>query len=177
MFDKKKFQLYFVNSLTILRLIIAPIVSYLIFSRLRVEAFVIFLIGVATDLLDGDLARRFNVTSKLGEFLDALADLTLTYSAIIPLFILNEFPHLIKICCVVATFLAIIAIIKHSLKNKKFTFPRRKASTTINSYFLYTALAFYIIRSPHKHLIGYLTCLILALTAFDYFFTSRNNQL
>jgi cardiolipin synthase len=177
MFDKKKIQFFIVNSLTILRLIIAPVVSYLIFSNLRVEAFIIFLIGVATDLLDGDLARRFNVTSKLGEFLDALADLTLTYSGVIPLFILNEFPPLIKTCCLIATFLAIVAIIKHSLKNKKFTFPRRKASTTINSYFLYTALAFYIINSPHKHLIGYLTCLILALTAFDYFTSPRNNQI
>ncbi|MFN3301914.1 MAG: hypothetical protein ACK413_02740, partial [Patescibacteria group bacterium] len=58
---------------------------------------------------------------------------------------------------------------EHSLKNKTLVFPRRRASTTINSYFIYTTLAFYLINSPYKTLVAYLTCFILAITAFDYF--------
>ncbi len=173
MFDKKKFQFYLVNSLTILRLILSPIVAFLIFFGLRVEAFILFLVGVATDLIDGDLARRFNVTSNSGANLDALADLILVYSGVIPLFFLNEFPSFIKISIIIATILAVVGIIKYSLENKRLTFPRRKVSTTINSYFIYTALAFYIINSSYKHLIGYFACLVLSLTAFDYFVKKR----
>jgi len=170
MSDRKKiFFYYLVNFLTFLRIIIAFIVAILIFYGLRLTAFVFFLVGVATDLLDGDLARRFDVTSKLGEITDPLADASLIYSAIIPIFILNEFSFFIKIGIVIATLFFLILVVESTIKNKRFTLPRRKAGTTINSYFIYTTLAFYIINSPHKNLIAYLTCLILALTAFGYF--------
>lgn len=170
---QRKFLFYLVNGLTISRIILSLLVLGLILSGQRITAFIIFLIGVATDLLDGDLARRLNLTSKTGDILDGVADLSLIYSAIIPLFILNEFPILIKIAIVIATFLIFSSILKHTIKNKKFSLPGRRPSTTVNSYFVYTTLAFFIINSPYKHLIAYLTCFIMAATAFDYFTTPK----
>ncbi len=166
---RRKFLFYFVNSLTILRIVLAFIVLGLIFSGYRRQAFVIFLIGVATDLLDGDLARRFKLVSKIGETLDSLADLFLVYGAVIPLFFLNEFTLLIKIGIIIATLLVFVSVLKHTIKNKKITLPGRRPSTTINSYFVYTNLALFIINSPFKYTMAYLTFFIIAITAIDYF--------
>ena len=65
------------NILTVLRLIVAPIVVYLLFdasATAAVLAFVLFVLASITDWLDGRLARRYQVGSRLGQFLDPLAD-------------------------------------------------------------------------------------------------------
>ncbi len=46
-------------------------------------AFVIFLIAGLTDIVDGIVARKFNVTSKLGRIIDPLADKVLVCGAFI----------------------------------------------------------------------------------------------
>lgn len=170
---QKKFLFYLVNSLTVLRVILSIIVLGLIFSNYRLHAFIVFLIAVLTDLLDGDLSRHFNVTSEIGNNLDVLADLSLIYSVIIPLYIFNEFTFLLKVGIIIATILILVASIKHMIKNKKFSLPGRRPSTTINSYFIYTNLALFIINSPYKYSMAYLTCFIIALTAFDYFINQK----
>lgn len=160
---------YLINSLTVLRIILALLVMGLIFSEHRLMAFFVFLIGVLTDLLDGDLARRYHLTSEIGKNLDGLADISLIYGAVIPLFILGDFSPFIEVVIIIATLLVLVAVFEHTLKNKKLTMPGRKPSTTINSYFIYTCLALFIINSPYKYPMVYLTLFIIALTAFDYF--------
>ena len=46
-------------------------------------AFVLFVIAGLTDIVDGKLARKFNVTSKLGRMMDPLADKVLVCGAFI----------------------------------------------------------------------------------------------
>ena len=53
---------------------------------------VIFLIAVLTDLLDGYLARRFQMITDLGRFLDPLADKLLNSAALIMLIPLGRVP-------------------------------------------------------------------------------------
>lgn len=63
--------------LTLFRLILIPFVVGLMFIRLpgvNVVAAVLFGIALATDWLDGHLARRWNQTSAFGAFLDPVAD-------------------------------------------------------------------------------------------------------
>ena len=63
--------------LTLFRIAAIPIVVVLFYSTLehaRPIAAILFGIAAVTDLLDGWVARRFNQSSKFGEFLDPVAD-------------------------------------------------------------------------------------------------------
>ena len=65
------------NTITVLRIGLIPcyaVIFYLPFSWARIVAALIFSVAALTDWLDGYLARRLNQTSKLGEFLDPVAD-------------------------------------------------------------------------------------------------------
>ncbi|MEO8382375.1 MAG: CDP-alcohol phosphatidyltransferase family protein [Acidobacteriota bacterium] len=69
------------NILTILRLFLVPCFLWASFERMFVTAFAIFLSAAVTDILDGMIARRLNVRSRLGALLDPAADKTLMVSA------------------------------------------------------------------------------------------------
>jgi CDP-diacylglycerol--glycerol-3-phosphate 3-phosphatidyltransferase len=53
--------------------------------RLRHAAAIVFLVAAITDALDGFIARRFNLKSKLGAVLDPIADKGLLITALIVL--------------------------------------------------------------------------------------------
>ncbi|MGH7496221.1 MAG: CDP-diacylglycerol--glycerol-3-phosphate 3-phosphatidyltransferase [bacterium] len=71
------------NQLTLLRIALTPaVVVALYFETLafRIAALVVFLFAALTDWYDGRLARKLNYVSKLGNFLDPLADKILVLS-------------------------------------------------------------------------------------------------
>ena len=65
------------NILTIARFLLVPCFLGASMQGLFVAAFVIFVSAAVTDVLDGMLARRLNVKSRLGALLDPAADKTL----------------------------------------------------------------------------------------------------
>lgn len=63
------------NSLTLLRVVITFVVMYMIFADFSVILIVIlFSIGMITDFLDGQIARRFKQTTEFGRKFDMIAD-------------------------------------------------------------------------------------------------------
>jgi CDP-diacylglycerol---glycerol-3-phosphate 3-phosphatidyltransferase len=78
------------NLLAITRLILTPVAMALILigsddQTVRVWATVVFVIAATTDFADGYLARRWQLTSTLGAFLDTVADKILVTGALIAL--------------------------------------------------------------------------------------------
>jgi cardiolipin synthase len=65
------------NILTVMRLLLVPCFLGASIERMYTVAFVIFVTAALTDILDGMLARRWNVRSRLGALLDPAADKTL----------------------------------------------------------------------------------------------------
>lgn len=64
------------NLITLFRILLLPFFVYFFFSKdhsLYLALFILVLCGL-TDLLDGFIARRFNMVSQLGQVLDPLAD-------------------------------------------------------------------------------------------------------
>jgi cardiolipin synthase len=62
------------NLLSVLRLVLVPVTIWLIVRNELCPAFYVFVVAGLTDALDGFLAKRLNAVSKLGAYLDPLAD-------------------------------------------------------------------------------------------------------
>jgi len=62
------------NSLTLLRLAMAPFVIQAILAGRPMPALVLFAAAAWTDILDGAAARRLGVSTKVGAYLDPIAD-------------------------------------------------------------------------------------------------------
>ena len=74
------------NKLTLLRVILVPVfmaVLYMGFPGASWVALVIFIIASLTDLLDGQIARKYNLVTDFGKFADPLADKMLTTAALL----------------------------------------------------------------------------------------------
>ena len=84
------------NILTILRFLFIPIILYFVFTGNYILGFIFFTISGITDILDGFIARKFNLISNFGKLMDPLADkltqisvlATLVAVEIIPVWIL-----------------------------------------------------------------------------------------
>jgi CDP-diacylglycerol---glycerol-3-phosphate 3-phosphatidyltransferase len=68
-----------------LRILLAPVVMALVVGGDDTAATIVFLVAAATDWVDGRLARRWKVTTRLGSFLDTTADKLLVTGALIAL--------------------------------------------------------------------------------------------
>ena len=74
------------NKLTLLRIILIPFfmgVLYMGFPGANWVALVIFIVASLTDLLDGKIARKYNLVTDFGKFADPLADKMLTTAAML----------------------------------------------------------------------------------------------
>ncbi len=84
------------NIITVARILLAPIFIWLLLTDaghlgiLRYIAAGLFILAIATDSLDGHLARRQNLVTDVGILLDPIADKVLIGGALVALSILGE---------------------------------------------------------------------------------------
>ena len=77
------------NKLTLARVVMIPAFLVILFCMAepvnRYLAVVIFIVASVTDFLDGYIARKRNIVTNLGKFLDPIADKLLVFAALIML--------------------------------------------------------------------------------------------
>ena len=74
------------NKLTLLRICLIPVFVILMLSQVSnffLISCIIFIIASITDFLDGRIARKYNLVTDFGKFMDPLADKLLVLSALI----------------------------------------------------------------------------------------------
>ena len=80
------------NKLTILRIVLVPVFMVLLLNmNLSWGAGIVFVIASLTDLLDGKIARKYNLVTNFGKFADPLADKLLVCGALIALCAMGNF--------------------------------------------------------------------------------------
>jgi len=80
------------NLITLGRILLVPVVVWAIYTDYPLLAFILFLVAGVSDAVDGYLAKRFQMTSELGAYLDPLADKTLIVSIYVTLGIAGNIP-------------------------------------------------------------------------------------
>ena len=99
------------NKLTVLRVIMIPFfVFFLLLENganptWRYLSAAIFIVASFTDLLDGKIARKYNLVTNFGKFMDPLADKLLVCSALICLIQLEQLPSWIVIIIISREFI------------------------------------------------------------------------
>lgn len=83
------------NSITLIRLTVIPVLFLLLLNpgkMLSLLIAILFIIAAVTDLLDGYIARKYGIVTKIGKYLDPLADKLIVNTAMIMMIPIGRIP-------------------------------------------------------------------------------------
>jgi CDP-diacylglycerol--glycerol-3-phosphate 3-phosphatidyltransferase len=106
--EKSKQRINLPNKLTIVRIILVPVCMLLILIPIpevwaKILAASVFMLASFTDMLDGLIARRFNLITNFGKLMDPLADKLLTVGSLIAITASDLFAEIRPFVALVAT--------------------------------------------------------------------------
>jgi cardiolipin synthase len=99
------------NLISLARLVLAPLSVEMIVERRWKEALAIFLVAGLSDALDGWIARRFDLRSELGAYLDAIADKALLACNYVTLAAIGQIPLFLVLLVVTRDLMIVGAVI------------------------------------------------------------------
>ncbi|MBP7073288.1 MAG: CDP-alcohol phosphatidyltransferase family protein [Clostridia bacterium] len=167
------------NALTIFRLILIPGFVYYYFSSMpngdRI-AIVLFAAAGVTDILDGFIARRCNLITRLGTVLDPLADKLMLLTVLISVTMKNQISFWIIIVVAIKETLLILGAIT-LFNDHDIVVPANRFGklSTIAFYIAIIAVAFDI---PYSKVMldGFVIITILALVVYANCYISIKRQ-
>jgi cardiolipin synthase (CMP-forming) len=99
------------NLITLGRVILVPLVFWLLITGQTQAAFFAFIVAGVSDAVDGWLAKSFGWTTELGAYLDPLADKLLIVSIFLALGVDGKLPLWLVIAVVSRDILIVIAVV------------------------------------------------------------------
>lgn len=103
------------NALTILRLFSVPLTVWLMATGTMAGAFWLFVAAGLTDAVDGAVARLFDARSRLGAWLDPLADKVLLVAIYITLGYQDQLPLWLTVLVVLRDLLIVLYVLVHAV--------------------------------------------------------------
>lgn len=133
-------------------------------------AFPLFLVGAISDYFDGWYARKYKVVSKLGIFIDPLADKFLTLSAFVAFNYLGIIPIWMTVIIAIRDFgTTFLRLFGESHNLPMATSENAKFKTVVQFVFIgYIGLAFFLMKTnllQHQHIIHH-----IIYSDFTYYF-------
>lgn len=116
------------NLITIGRLVLVPLIIWLIVAGEHTIAFWVFVLAGVSDAVDGFLARQFRMWSDLGAYLDPIADKALLVSLYITCTLLGQLPAWLTILVVSRDVLIIGGVVLAWMLNQPFAIRPRMIS-------------------------------------------------
>lgn len=105
------------NLISLARVILVPVVFWLLLTGQTQWAFVLFVIAGISDGVDGYLAKRYGWTTELGAYLDPLADKLLIVSIFVALGVKAALPSWLVIAVVSRDILIVMGVVLSWLLN------------------------------------------------------------
>jgi cardiolipin synthase len=109
------------NVITIMRFLLVPAIVWALLSGEMAWAFAFFLVAGVSDGVDGFIARHFDQQSRLGAYLDPLADKLLLVSVFVVLGLMGELPLWLVILAVSRDALILGAVMLSSVMGHPVT--------------------------------------------------------
>lgn len=138
------------NMITIFRIVLIPIYLLFFYSNLSNRIFfagLTFILAGISDVLDGQLARKHNLITKLGTVLDPFADKMMTFAVLISFTTANLIPEWILIAIGVKELLMILGGSVLYLSKENHVVPSNKFGKTATLFF-YAATLSIVFRLP-----------------------------
>ncbi|MDX8395919.1 MAG: CDP-alcohol phosphatidyltransferase family protein [Mariprofundaceae bacterium] len=129
------------NVLTLIRMILTPVIVYAIFTDKAWIALGLMVFAAITDMLDGAIARYFNQRTKVGAYLDPLADKVMLITLILTLIVTNQVPLFLFLAVVLRDIVIVSGawfyeLATHDLKIE----PSLASKTTTGMQMMYVAM-------------------------------------
>jgi cardiolipin synthase len=108
------------NFLSLTRIILVPVFVIFLIQDEYYNALIVFVIAGLTDVLDGTMARLLNAQTKLGSYLDPIADKLLLATSFVTLAILGIIPSWLTVIVMSRDFIILLGIAILSLMSVTF---------------------------------------------------------
>jgi cardiolipin synthase len=107
------------NILTVLRFLLIPVFAYFLCTKQYAIAVALFLAGGLTDVLDGYIARRYNLITSWGKIADPMADKLMQMTALVILSLVIKIipPELLAIILIKEVLMGIGALVLYKQDN------------------------------------------------------------
>ena len=168
--EVEKNQMNLPNFLTLIRFLLVPVMTIFLVKQNFTIAITSYILAGITDVLDGYIARKYNLITKLGKILDPMADKLLQFSALVGLWIIEVIPFWITLIFFLKEIFMGLGAIK-LLKNKDVVVPS-KWFGKLSTIFFFIAIIFSMLSVNLVILKPYvLPMFILALLSLFFAFT------
>lgn len=165
------------NTITILRVTVIPVLFFLLLSPGQTESLVIatfFVLAALTDLLDGYLARKYEIVTVMGKYLDPIADKLIINTAMILMIPIGRISAWIVAVIIIRDF--VVEGIRTIASSEGIVMQASKPGkqkTMCQIFALSALMIHYPFLGADAHAIGtvilYLALVLSVYSGFDYF--------
>lgn len=122
------------NVISFIRLCLVPVFFVLLMNGYNLAATLLYALAAGTDWVDGQIARRTNQVSKLGQLLDPAVDRILMISGVLGLFLVGRLPLWIILVVIVRDLFLLVGgacLIKRFRIRVAVVYPGKVATTLL----------------------------------------------
>jgi len=109
------------NMLTLARIIMTPVIVYMVLSGQAWLALALMVVAGITDMLDGAIARYFNLRTTVVAYLDPLADKILLISLFVTLFIVEQVPLFVFLAIIFRDLIIVLGAVTYEIVTHRLT--------------------------------------------------------
>ncbi len=156
------------NAITIIRILLIPLFLYKIIQGEMIFATAVYLTAAITDGLDGFIARFWNLQTKLGTFLDPMADKLLITTSFLTLSVLKIIPLWLALAVISRDFIIVGGSLLVYLMKDELTI-RPQPIGKVTTFFQFSYILMVLIQSAYD--ITFVSNLYVPMIMFTGFLT------